>query len=96
MFLTAFPGLSLNVAALMVPKGDSPAPAKSNLIIWFRITIIRRFLVSILNFQFSIFNSFFTFAVRMEESVKHIRIAEFNYELPDERIAKFPLAERDR
>ena len=35
------------------------------------------------------------FAVRMEESVKHIRIAEFNYELPDERIAKFPLAERD-
>ena len=31
----------------------------------------------------------------MEESVKHIRIAEFNYELPDERIAKFPLAERD-
>ena len=31
----------------------------------------------------------------MEESVKHIRIAEFNYPLPDERIAKFPLAERD-
>ena len=31
----------------------------------------------------------------MEENVKHIRIAEFNYELPDERIAKFPLAERD-
>lgn len=26
---------------------------------------------------------------------KHIRINEFNYELPDERIAKFPLAERD-
>ena len=31
----------------------------------------------------------------MEESVKHIRISEFNYPLPDERIAKFPLAERD-
>ena len=31
----------------------------------------------------------------MEESVKHIRIADFSYELPDERIAKFPLAERD-
>ena len=26
---------------------------------------------------------------------RHIRINEFNYELPDERIAKFPLAERD-
>ena len=31
----------------------------------------------------------------MEDAVKHIRIAEFNYPLPDERIAKFPLAERD-
>ncbi len=31
----------------------------------------------------------------MEESVKHIKISEFNYPLPDERIAKFPLAERD-
>lgn len=30
-----------------------------------------------------------------EESVRHIRIAEFNYPLPDERIAKFPLKERD-
>lgn len=26
---------------------------------------------------------------------RHIRINEFNYELPDERIAKFPLTERD-
>lgn len=26
---------------------------------------------------------------------KHIRIADYNYDLPDERIAKFPLAERD-
>ncbi|MBQ2182133.1 MAG: S-adenosylmethionine:tRNA ribosyltransferase-isomerase, partial [Bacteroidaceae bacterium] len=26
---------------------------------------------------------------------KHIHIKDFNYELPDERIAKFPLAERD-
>lgn len=32
----------------------------------------------------------------MKESPKHIRIAEYNYELPDERIAKFPLPERDR
>ena len=31
----------------------------------------------------------------MSEEVKHIRISEFNYPLPDERIAKFPLAERD-
>ena len=31
----------------------------------------------------------------MEENVKHIRIADYSYELPDERIAKFPLAERD-
>ena len=31
----------------------------------------------------------------MDDSVKHIRISEFNYPLPDERIAKFPLAERD-
>ena len=28
-------------------------------------------------------------------NTKHIRIADFNYDLPDERIAKFPLAERD-
>lgn len=27
---------------------------------------------------------------------KHIKIAEYNYPLPDERIAKFPLAERDK
>ena len=31
----------------------------------------------------------------MNEGVKHIRIADYSYELPDERIAKFPLAERD-
>lgn len=31
----------------------------------------------------------------MDESVKHIRISEFNYTLPDERIARFPLAQRD-
>lgn len=31
----------------------------------------------------------------MDESVKHIRISEYNYPLPDERIAKFPLPERD-
>lgn len=32
----------------------------------------------------------------MKESPKHIRISEFNYPLPDERIAKFPLPVRDR
>ena len=26
---------------------------------------------------------------------KHIKISDFNYELPDSRIAKFPLEERD-
>ena len=31
----------------------------------------------------------------IEEKTKHIQIAEYNYQLPDERIAKFPLAERD-
>lgn len=31
----------------------------------------------------------------MKESPKHIRISEFNYPLPDERIAKFPLPVRD-
>ena len=31
----------------------------------------------------------------MDESVKHIRISEFNYTLPDERIARFPLVQRD-
>lgn len=31
----------------------------------------------------------------IEEKTKHIQIAEYNYLLPDERIAKFPLAERD-
>ena len=30
------------------------------------------------------------------EETKHIKISEFNYPLPDERIAKFPLAERDQ
>ena len=30
------------------------------------------------------------------KDTKHIRISEYNYPLPDERIAKFPLAERDR
>ena len=29
------------------------------------------------------------------EETKHIKIKDFNYHLPDERIAKFPLAERD-
>lgn len=32
----------------------------------------------------------------MKENPKHIRISEFNYPLPDERIAKFPLPVRDR
>ncbi len=32
----------------------------------------------------------------MQENPKHIRISEYNYPLPDERIAKFPLPERDR
>lgn len=32
----------------------------------------------------------------MKEDPKHIRISEFNYPLPDERIAKFPLAVRDQ
>ena len=26
---------------------------------------------------------------------KHIRISDYNYPLPDERIAKFPIAQRD-
>lgn len=29
------------------------------------------------------------------ESPKHIKISDYNYNLPDERIAKFPLAQRD-
>ena len=29
------------------------------------------------------------------QDTKHIQIKDFNYDLPDERIAKFPLAERD-
>ena len=32
----------------------------------------------------------------MKEDPKHIRIREFNYPLPDERIAKFPLPVRDQ
>ena len=32
----------------------------------------------------------------MKEDPRHIRISEFNYPLPDERIAKFPLPVRDR
>ena len=30
------------------------------------------------------------------EETKHIQIKDFNYELPEERIAKFPLTERDQ
>lgn len=30
------------------------------------------------------------------EDVKHIRVSEYDYPLPDERIAKFPLAQRDK
>ena len=30
------------------------------------------------------------------EETKHIHIKDFNYELPEERIAKFPLTERDQ
>ncbi|WP_291530333.1 S-adenosylmethionine:tRNA ribosyltransferase-isomerase [Bacteroides sp. UBA939] len=32
----------------------------------------------------------------MKEDPKHIRISEYNYPLPDERIAKFPLSVRDQ
>ena len=32
----------------------------------------------------------------MKESPKHIQIKDFNYPLPDERIAKYPLAHRDQ
>lgn len=32
----------------------------------------------------------------MKESPKHIRISEYSYPLPDERIAKFPLSVRDQ
>jgi len=32
----------------------------------------------------------------MKENPKHIRIDEYNYSLPDERIAKFPLPLRDQ
>ena len=36
----------------------------------------------------------FIFKDKMEDT-KHIKISEFNYPLPDERIAKFPLSNRD-
>lgn len=32
----------------------------------------------------------------MKQDPRHIRISEFNYPLPDERIAKFPLPVRDQ
>ena len=31
----------------------------------------------------------------MNDNPKHIHIRDFQYDLPDERIAKFPLPERD-
>ena len=41
-----------------------------------------------------------TFAIamkeKMKENPKHIRISEYNYPLPEERIAKFPLPVRDQ
>ena len=33
---------------------------------------------------------------KMKENPKHIRISEYNYPLPEERIAKFPLPVRDQ
>ena len=33
---------------------------------------------------------------RITMNTKHIRIKDYNYDLPDERIAKFPLPERDK
>lgn len=32
----------------------------------------------------------------MNQSVKHIKISEYNYNLPDDRIAKYPVAQRDQ
>lgn len=32
----------------------------------------------------------------MQENLRHIKISDYNYPLPDERIASFPLAERDQ
>ena len=32
----------------------------------------------------------------MKQDPRHIHISEFNYPLPDERIAKFPLPVRDQ
>ncbi|MBR5919197.1 MAG: S-adenosylmethionine:tRNA ribosyltransferase-isomerase, partial [Prevotella sp.] len=32
----------------------------------------------------------------MEKSILDIQISDYNYDLPDERIAKFPVAQRDR
>ncbi len=39
-----------------------------------------------------------TFAARMETTISHknIKISDFTYELPDERIAKYPLSQRDK
>ena len=31
----------------------------------------------------------------MNSNPRHIRISDYNYPLPDERIAKFPIAQRD-
>ena len=31
----------------------------------------------------------------MNSDPRHIRISEYNYALPDDRIAKYPLAQRD-
>ncbi len=38
----------------------------------------------------------FLFKKTMKEDPRHIRISEYNYPLPDERIAKFPLPIRDQ
>ena len=32
----------------------------------------------------------------MDSETKHIHIADYNYPLPSERIAKYPLKERDQ
>lgn len=32
---------------------------------------------------------------KLKMDTKHIKISDYNYSLPDERIAKFPIAQRD-
>jgi len=59
-------------------------------VVWDIFTVV----ASLLTFNFYLL-SYFSYLCAMISNVKNINIAEYDYPLPEEKIAKYPLAERD-